>query len=143
MNVDHDFDYQHRPAGSAADWGADEVGGVALGGTVAFQSASQGTLGGNTLNFGDIGGNGTRASVVTIEVGYLPVNFQTLIVSYVAAQFSKLRRHLLEPDGQPRQHLLRHGQLPHITVVVPKTGIADRAAQWARQSADTESQSGR
>jgi hypothetical protein len=88
-NTDHDVDYQHRPAGSAADWGADEVGGVALGGTVAFQSATNATLGGNTLNFGNIGGNGTRSSVVTIEVGYLPVNFQTLIVNATGVQFSK------------------------------------------------------
>jgi len=90
-NVDHDFDYQRRPAGSATDWGADEVGGVALGGTVAFRSATNATLSGGTLNFGNIGGNGNRDSVVTIEVGYLPVNFGALSVSNSGGNgFSKL-----------------------------------------------------
>jgi hypothetical protein len=83
-NSNHDIDNQQRPYCSGVDTGADEY----YGGNVAFTAASVGTLGGDTLNFGNISGNGTTTSTVTLTVSGLPVTFDSLTVSNSGTQIN-------------------------------------------------------
>ena len=80
LNVDHDFDNQQRPNGPRVDWGADEFGAVVTTppGSVAFQSASQGTLSGGTLAFGSR--NGIVTSTLTLVISGGPVQFGSVTV---------------------------------------------------------------
>ncbi|MDH4125018.1 MAG: Ig-like domain-containing protein [Gammaproteobacteria bacterium] len=80
-----DFDAETRPQGAGVDRGADEM---YVPGTVTFTSATFGTLSGGTLAFGNITGNGTQPSTVTLTVAGNPVTFQSLTVTG-SSQFSK------------------------------------------------------
>jgi hypothetical protein len=81
--VNHDFDSQNRPAGPRRDAGADEFTATLPppppAGTVAFQSASLGTLSGGTLAFGSISGNNNQ-STLTLMVTGGPVQFGNVTV---------------------------------------------------------------
>ena len=86
LNTDHDVDNQHRPNGARVDRGSDEYyaggGGTGPQGSAAFTSASPYSINGSgTLNFGNIGGNGTTSSTVTVTAISGPVTFDSMTVT--------------------------------------------------------------